>query len=34
MIQADKAACDVNKALVDLIKDVERVITVTISVEL
>jgi hypothetical protein len=34
MIQANKAACDMNEALVNLIKDTERVINVTISVDL
>lgn len=34
MIQADKAACDMSEALVDLIKDADRVINVAISVEL
>lgn len=34
MIQADKAACDMSEALVNLIKDSERVINVEISVEL
>ena len=34
MIQADKAACDMNEALVNLIKDTDCVINVTISVEL
>ena len=34
MIQADKSACDMNEALVNLIKDTECVINVTISVDL
>lgn len=34
MIQADKAACDMDDAILSLIKDTERVVNVTISVEL